>query len=233
MGCATLTRLHKIAPTPPPFRRPLPLTPPPPARPQPPTPTPTPPTHPPKDDVLYEDLTVLETLRYAALLRLPQAMARADKDARVEEVIAGLGLRKSRGTIIGGRAAGRLGPAAGGAEAVSVVQLTLCRSPLHWLLRRLTCPCSRPHPRRLPAARHQRRRAQARVDRWARRPRGRGPGPPPPGANRPAAWLRFEAPPSVNALLPLFVLYLASPRSLHPRTRAADQPCCAHAGRAH
>ncbi|GFH21408.1 ABC transporter domain-containing protein, partial [Haematococcus lacustris] len=32
-----------------------------------------------KDDVLYETLTVLETLTYAGLLRLPNAMSRADK----------------------------------------------------------------------------------------------------------------------------------------------------------
>ncbi|KAJ9515633.1 hypothetical protein QJQ45_021738 [Haematococcus lacustris] len=54
------------------------------------------------DDVLYETLTVLETLTYAGLLRLPNAMSRADKRARVDAVIEVLGLSKSRDTIIGG-----------------------------------------------------------------------------------------------------------------------------------
>ena len=61
--------------------------------------------------MLYEDLTVHEVLRYAALLRLPRGMAQADKDARVEEVIGALGLAKSRGTIIGGRGCGAAGVA--------------------------------------------------------------------------------------------------------------------------
>ncbi|KAJ9515493.1 hypothetical protein QJQ45_016484 [Haematococcus lacustris] len=55
-----------------------------------------------QDDVLYETLTVLETLTYAGLLRLPNAMSRADKRARVDAVIEVLGLSKSRDTIIGG-----------------------------------------------------------------------------------------------------------------------------------
>jgi ABC-type multidrug transport system ATPase subunit len=42
-----------------------------------------------------------ETLSYAALLRLPAGMSRADKLGRVEQVIDALGLRKSKDTIIG------------------------------------------------------------------------------------------------------------------------------------
>jgi ABC-type multidrug transport system ATPase subunit len=42
-----------------------------------------------------------ETLSYAALLRLPASMSRADKLGRVEQVIDALGLRKSKDTIIG------------------------------------------------------------------------------------------------------------------------------------
>jgi ABC-type multidrug transport system ATPase subunit len=52
--------------------------------------------------VLYEDLTVEETLTYAALLRLPHDTPRDEKAARVDAVIDVLGLRKSKGTIIGG-----------------------------------------------------------------------------------------------------------------------------------
>ncbi|KAF6261731.1 hypothetical protein COO60DRAFT_1699664 [Scenedesmus sp. NREL 46B-D3] len=55
-----------------------------------------------QDDVLYESLTVKETLQYAALLRLPSSMSRGDKMGRVDQVIDALGLRKSKDTIIGG-----------------------------------------------------------------------------------------------------------------------------------
>jgi ABC-type multidrug transport system ATPase subunit len=55
-----------------------------------------------QDDVLYESLTVYETLLYAGLLRLPRAMPVEEKRRRVEAVISGLGLTRSRGTIIGG-----------------------------------------------------------------------------------------------------------------------------------
>ncbi|GLC73199.1 hypothetical protein PLESTF_001346200 [Pleodorina starrii] len=55
-----------------------------------------------QDDVLYETLTVHETLLYAGLLRLPRGMAAEEKRRRVEGVMAGLGLARSRDTIIGG-----------------------------------------------------------------------------------------------------------------------------------
>lgn len=40
-----------------------------------------------QDDVLYETLTVHETLLYAGLLRLPRSMSTEDKRARVDGVI--------------------------------------------------------------------------------------------------------------------------------------------------
>lgn len=55
-----------------------------------------------QDDVLYETLTVRETLEAAGLLRLPRAMSRRDKLRRVEALIEVLGLRKSADTLIGG-----------------------------------------------------------------------------------------------------------------------------------
>jgi ABC-type Na+ transport system ATPase subunit NatA len=55
-----------------------------------------------QDDLLYEALTVQETLYYAAMLRLPRSMSTAQKKERVGEVIAALGLAKCRDTIIGG-----------------------------------------------------------------------------------------------------------------------------------
>jgi len=55
-----------------------------------------------QDDQLLGNLTVYETLLYAALLRLPRDMTREEKEDRVDQVIEGLGLSKCRGTIIGG-----------------------------------------------------------------------------------------------------------------------------------
>ncbi|GLI63140.1 hypothetical protein VaNZ11_006048 [Volvox africanus] len=54
-----------------------------------------------QDDLLFAELTVYETLYFAALLRLPRSWSRADKLARVDLVIAGLGLERCRDTIIG------------------------------------------------------------------------------------------------------------------------------------
>lgn len=52
--------------------------------------------------MLYETLTVYETLLYAGLLRLPAYMTRDEKRRRVDAVMGGLGLSLSRDTIIGG-----------------------------------------------------------------------------------------------------------------------------------
>ncbi|KAG2425311.1 hypothetical protein HXX76_013891 [Chlamydomonas incerta] len=54
-----------------------------------------------QDDLLYAELTVYETLYFAALLRLPRSWSRADKLNRVEMVVDGLGLERCRDTIIG------------------------------------------------------------------------------------------------------------------------------------
>jgi len=55
-----------------------------------------------QDDLLYEALTVHETLLYAAKLRLPSSMTKAEKKQRVETVIQALGLSTCKDTIIGG-----------------------------------------------------------------------------------------------------------------------------------
>ncbi|WIA20339.1 hypothetical protein OEZ85_006170 [Tetradesmus obliquus] len=55
-----------------------------------------------QDDLLYESLTVWETLGYAAALRLPRGMSAAQRAERVEAVLLALGLSKCRHTIIGG-----------------------------------------------------------------------------------------------------------------------------------
>lgn len=54
-----------------------------------------------QDDLLYESLTVYETLYYAAMLRLPQHMDHSAKTDRVDTVIAALGLVSCKDTIIG------------------------------------------------------------------------------------------------------------------------------------
>lgn len=54
-----------------------------------------------QDDLLYESLTVYETLYYAAMLRLPRTMSAEEKVARVDSVVDSLGLRKCKDTIIG------------------------------------------------------------------------------------------------------------------------------------
>jgi ABC-type multidrug transport system ATPase subunit len=57
-----------------------------------------------QDDLLYETLTVSETLNYAAALRLPRGMTAAARKARVEAVISALGINKCKDTIIGKQA---------------------------------------------------------------------------------------------------------------------------------
>jgi ABC-type multidrug transport system ATPase subunit len=55
-----------------------------------------------QDDLLHEALTVYETLYYAAMLRLPKTMTKAQKLQRIQAVIDALGLDKCQNTIIGG-----------------------------------------------------------------------------------------------------------------------------------
>ena len=54
-----------------------------------------------QDDLLYETLTVYETLYFAAMLRLPSAMSTEQKMQRVDHVIRTLGLDKCKDTIVG------------------------------------------------------------------------------------------------------------------------------------
>eukprot|EP00929_Paragymnodinium_shiwhaense_P121717 TRINITY_DN9406_c0_g1_i1.p1 TRINITY_DN9406_c0_g1~~TRINITY_DN9406_c0_g1_i1.p1 ORF type:complete len:619 (+),score=132.95 TRINITY_DN9406_c0_g1_i1:56-1912(+) len=55
----------------------------------------------PQEDVLLPALTVRETLRYAASLRMPAALPSAERDARAEAVIKELNLDGCAGTIVG------------------------------------------------------------------------------------------------------------------------------------
>ncbi|XP_038876291.1 ABC transporter G family member 21-like isoform X2 [Benincasa hispida] len=55
-----------------------------------------------QDDVLYPHLTVLETLTYAAMLRLPKELSRDEKVAQAETIIVELGLTRCRNSVVGG-----------------------------------------------------------------------------------------------------------------------------------
>ncbi|WCJ43407.1 ABC-2 type transporter family protein [Euphorbia peplus] len=55
-----------------------------------------------QDDVVFSNLTVKETLTYAAFLRLPKILTRQQKQQRALDVITQLGLERSQNTVIGG-----------------------------------------------------------------------------------------------------------------------------------
>ncbi|CAH9126780.1 unnamed protein product [Cuscuta epithymum] len=55
-----------------------------------------------QDDVLFPQLTVEETLVFAAFLRLPSEMSKREKYERVEMIIKDLGLERCRQTRVGG-----------------------------------------------------------------------------------------------------------------------------------
>ncbi|XP_038903752.1 ABC transporter G family member 22 isoform X4 [Benincasa hispida] len=55
-----------------------------------------------QEDVLFPHLTVKETLRYAALLRLPCTLTKEQKEKRAIDVIYELGLERCQDTMIGG-----------------------------------------------------------------------------------------------------------------------------------
>ncbi|KAF9677293.1 hypothetical protein SADUNF_Sadunf08G0092900 [Salix dunnii] len=55
-----------------------------------------------QDDVLYPHLTVLETLTYAALLRLPKKLTKEEKIEQAEWIMTELGLNRCRHSVVGG-----------------------------------------------------------------------------------------------------------------------------------
>ncbi|KAJ3371066.1 hypothetical protein HDU91_005589 [Kappamyces sp. JEL0680] len=55
-----------------------------------------------QDDLLHPQLTVQETLMFAAQFRMAQSTSLATKQARVDEIIMDLGLNGCRNTVIGG-----------------------------------------------------------------------------------------------------------------------------------
>ncbi|GER54336.1 ABC transporter G family member 2 [Striga asiatica] len=71
-----------------------------------------------QDDLLYPMLTVEETLMFSAEFRLPWAMPRPEKKARVRALISKLGLEAAAGTVIGDE--GRRGVSGGERRRVSI-----------------------------------------------------------------------------------------------------------------
>eukprot|EP01026_Neomeris_dumetosa_P031549 TRINITY_DN2500_c0_g1_i3.p1 TRINITY_DN2500_c0_g1~~TRINITY_DN2500_c0_g1_i3.p1 ORF type:complete len:686 (+),score=50.56 TRINITY_DN2500_c0_g1_i3:130-2187(+) len=71
-----------------------------------------------QDDLLFPTLNVLETLTFAAYLRLPRDMSFEDKKSRVGDVISALGLESCKDTIVGD--AFRRGVSGGERKRVSV-----------------------------------------------------------------------------------------------------------------
>ncbi|KAJ7943231.1 ABC transporter family protein [Quillaja saponaria] len=82
-----------------------------------------------QDDVLYPHLTVLETLTYTALLRLPKVLAKEQKIEQAEVVIMELGLTRCRNSVIGGGALFR-GISGGERKRVSIGQEMLVNPSL-------------------------------------------------------------------------------------------------------
>ena len=54
-----------------------------------------------QDDLYFESLTVLETLRFTANLKLPTTMTKAEKEKRIQDIIEELDLGKCSNTVIG------------------------------------------------------------------------------------------------------------------------------------
>jgi ABC-type multidrug transport system ATPase subunit/pSer/pThr/pTyr-binding forkhead associated (FHA) protein/ABC-type multidrug transport system permease subunit len=54
----------------------------------------------PQDDIIHRELPVIDTLRYAAKLRLPRDTTAAEREERILEVLADLGLEEQRGNRV-------------------------------------------------------------------------------------------------------------------------------------
>lgn len=76
-----------------------------------------------QDDVMFDSLTVIETLSYTARLKLPSYMSKADREKRVKGVIDKLGLTLVTDTIVGsnlGSPSGLRGLSGGERKRVSI-----------------------------------------------------------------------------------------------------------------
>eukprot|EP00158_Paraphelidium_tribonemae_P009241 Partr_v1_DN28810_c2_g1_i2_m34268 putative ATP-binding cassette, subfamily G (WHITE), member 2 len=71
-----------------------------------------------QDDLMYQNLTVRETLEYAAFMRLPSSYSKSEKLMRVDRIISQLGLSKCRDSRIG--SPGKRGISGGERKRVSI-----------------------------------------------------------------------------------------------------------------
>ncbi|KAK7407611.1 hypothetical protein VNO78_09565 [Psophocarpus tetragonolobus] len=83
-----------------------------------------------QDDVLYPHLTVLETLTYAAMLKLPKSLTKEEKMEQVEMIIVELGLSPCRNSPVGGGAALFRGISGGEQKRVGIGQEMLVNPSL-------------------------------------------------------------------------------------------------------
>ncbi|KAK7306977.1 hypothetical protein VNO77_39639 [Canavalia gladiata] len=83
-----------------------------------------------QDDVLYPHLTVLETLTYAAMLKLPKTLTMEEKMEQVELVILELRLSRCRNNLVGGTTALFRGISGGERKRVSIGQEMLVNPSL-------------------------------------------------------------------------------------------------------
>ncbi|KAK7343882.1 hypothetical protein VNO77_12982 [Canavalia gladiata] len=86
-----------------------------------------------QDDVLYPHLTVVETLTYTALLRLPKSLSKEEKIEHAENVIMELGLTRCRNSPVGGCMALFRGISGGERKRVSIGQEMLVNPSLLFL----------------------------------------------------------------------------------------------------
>lgn len=75
-----------------------------------------------QEDVMFEGLTVTETLYYTAVLRLPRAMTKKEKLERVKIICECLGITRVKDSIIGGFRIGRRGISGGEKKRVAIGQ---------------------------------------------------------------------------------------------------------------
>ncbi|XP_027910762.1 ABC transporter G family member 21-like [Vigna unguiculata] len=83
-----------------------------------------------QEDVLYPHLTVIETLTYAAMLKLPRSLTREEKMEQAEMIIGELGLSRCRNNLVGGGAAVFRGISGGERKRVNIGQEMLVNPSL-------------------------------------------------------------------------------------------------------
>ncbi|XP_038906086.1 ABC transporter G family member 9-like [Benincasa hispida] len=84
-----------------------------------------------QDDILHPHLTIVETLAFTALLRLPNTLTKQEKLAEVEVMISLLGLSKCKNTIVGSQTL--RGVSGGERKRVSIGQEILVNPSLLFL----------------------------------------------------------------------------------------------------